>query len=253
MFQVEDKGDTIPATVLALLRGGGLPPPVSSTDSPIQNWDSTVTSLVQSSILPRCGTLGGDVYILTGSGGLGSADDGDERCGAKPLWFAVCCANPKGNFSVGLVRSTEEEGEREVSMKELEQILEVEELFFEGCGRGQDGSTANDDKTYINSADMDLENTRASEEEASEKVVVEEAQAESSDTELTQQTPMDEVNDESLNEEDSNSTSTLVYILSTSLSIVQAPLRPVFSTITELPGQVIQCFVQNKQIMQCSL
>lgn len=41
-------------------------------------------------------------------------------------------------------------------------------------------------------------------------------------------------------ETDTNSTSTLVYILSTALSILKAPLCPVFSTATQLPGQVIQ-------------
>ncbi|XP_023820220.1 uncharacterized protein LOC105355960 [Oryzias latipes] len=261
---VEDEGDTITVTVPALLRGGGLPRPVSSTDSSAQHWDSTVTSLVRSSILPRCSTVGGDVYILTGSGGLGLADDGDERCGAKPLWSAVCCALPdaKGNFSVALVRDTEE-GEREVSMKELEQILEVEEIFFEGCGGGPDASAATNDgdngdvdKTNLDSTDMDLENIRGSEEEkeeaastASEKVVVEEAQAESSDPELSQQTPIDAMNYVNLDEEDLNSTSTLVYVLSTSWSIIQAPLCPVFSTITELPGQVVYILQEDLGVL----
>lgn len=37
---------------------------------------------------------------------------------------------------------------------------------------------------------------------------------------------------------DDNSTSTLLYILSTTLAILKAPLHPVMSTITQLPGQV---------------
>lgn len=41
-------------------------------------------------------------------------------------------------------------------------------------------------------------------------------------------------------ETDTNSSSTLVFVLSTTLSILKAPLQPVFSTITQLPGQVIQ-------------
>lgn len=39
-------------------------------------------------------------------------------------------------------------------------------------------------------------------------------------------------------EADKNSTSALLYILSTALAILKAPLHPVMSTITQLPGQV---------------
>lgn len=48
------------------------------------------------------------------------------------------------------------------------------------------------------------------------------------------------VSSETVEEEqaDDNSTSTLFYILTTTLSILKAPLRPVVSTVTELPGQV---------------
>ncbi|XP_035497532.2 uncharacterized protein LOC118314887 [Scophthalmus maximus] len=137
-----EEEDNIKVAAPSLLRGDGDPSHhVSPTDSPLQRWDSTVTTLVQSSISPQCSTLGGDLYILTGQGGLGAAEDGDEECQRKPLWSAVCCAVPegKGSFSVGLITETEEGG-RQVSMKELEEMLGVAEMFPEGCG-GADAET----------------------------------------------------------------------------------------------------------------
>ncbi|XP_075965248.1 uncharacterized protein LOC142969303 [Anarhichas minor] len=137
-----EEEENIKVAVPALLRGGGDPSHhVSPTDSPLQHWDSTVTTLVQSSISPQCSTLGGDLYILTGVGGLGAAEDGDGECQTTPLWSAVCCTVPEGKsgFSMGLIRETGG-GERQVSVKELEEILGVAELFSEGCG-GADGET----------------------------------------------------------------------------------------------------------------
>uniref|UniRef100_A0A3Q0S6W0 INO80 complex subunit E n=1 Tax=Amphilophus citrinellus TaxID=61819 RepID=A0A3Q0S6W0_AMPCI len=134
--------DDIKVAVPALLRGGAAPShSVSPTDFPFHHWDSTVTTLVQSSISPQCSTLGGDLYILTGVGGLRAAEDGDKGCQMKPLWSAACCAIPQGKagFSVGLIRETEE-GVRQVSVKELEDMLGLAELFSEGC-RGGDGES----------------------------------------------------------------------------------------------------------------
>ncbi|KAK9514025.1 hypothetical protein VZT92_027516 [Zoarces viviparus] len=138
----KEEEENILVAVPGLLRGGGDPSyHVLPTDSPLQRWDSTVTTLVQSSISPQCSTLGGDLYILTGVGGLGAAEDGDRECQTTPLWSAVCCTVPEGKsgFSMGLIRETGE-GERQVSVKELEEILGVAELFSEGCG-GADGET----------------------------------------------------------------------------------------------------------------
>lgn len=251
--------------------------------SPLQHWDSTVTALVQSSIIPRCSSLAGDIYILTGAGGPGAAEDGDEDCQTKPLWSAVCCALPEGkdSFSVGLIKETEEEVERQVRVKELEQMLGMEELFFEGCGGDEgetvafstdlhsDGLPANTETNEADAGHMDSEKsgpdaredvTERTEASAAYEQTGVDVQSEKADvSELTLQTTTDEMtsvrsgdekhdyhgvvsNGETVVEEesDSNSSSTLVYILSTSLSILQAPLRPVFSTITQLPGQVIQ-------------
>uniref|UniRef100_A0A3P8SS78 INO80 complex subunit E n=1 Tax=Amphiprion percula TaxID=161767 RepID=A0A3P8SS78_AMPPE len=193
----EKEEDFIKVAVPSLLRRGGDPShPVSPTDTPLQHWDSTVTTLVQSSVAPRCTTLGGHLFILTGAGGFRVAEDGNKECQMNPLWFAVCCSVPegKGNFIVGLISETGK-GERQVSVKELEEMLGVTELFSEGCGGGEEetvGIKSSSSKHYVTHSEV--------------------VRSESSDT--------------------------LIYILSTTLSILKAPLHPVVSTVTQLPGQV---------------
>ncbi|KAM4736129.1 uncharacterized protein FYW61_006400 [Anableps anableps] len=263
---VTEEGHGVKVAVPALLRGGAEDP----SDSPLQQWDSTVAALIQSSIIPKCAALGGGVYILTGVGRLGAAEDGDEACQAKPLWSAACCAPPEGQdgFSVGLIKETGE-AERQVNMKELEEMLGVEELFSEGCG-GEDRKTAaatvelhsdglhanaaktEADETDVNSETVDphvMEDIKEnSEESAPEERADVDAKPEDYDvSDLSEETTAESVisvssrvqqHSESVPEEDSNSTSTLVFILSTTLSIMKAPLRPIFSTITEFPAQV---------------
>ncbi|XP_029307576.1 uncharacterized protein LOC115021337 isoform X2 [Cottoperca gobio] len=295
--------DDVKVAVPALLRGGGDPShPVSPTGSPLQHWDSTFTSLVQYIITPQCSTLGGDLYILTGVGGFGAAEDGDEECQTKPLWSAVCCAVPEGKrgFSVGLIRETGE-GERQVSVKELQEVLGVAELFSEGCG-GADGETVgirvglHSERPPANIEELDAgltgENTgaknvdsnaadRVTEEEevgsaatkgeeigsdatkgeevgsdategeevGSDATEGEEVGSEGSVEKRRDVTHSKAVESESPEssadygtvdeqETDTNSSSMLVYVFSTTLSILKAPLRPVFSTVTQFPGQV---------------
>ncbi|XP_039973482.1 uncharacterized protein LOC120784086 [Xiphias gladius] len=278
-----EEENNIEVTVPALLRGGGDPShPASPTGSPLQHWDSTVTTLVQSSISPQCSTLGGDLYILTGAGGLGATEDGDEECQMKPLWSAVCCAVPegRGGFSVGLIRETGE-GERQVSMKELEEMLGVAEMFSEGCGRADaetvgvvaglhsEAQPGNIEKISANAhggerGDKDVDSDAAGRDIEGETTL--DAQQEEAD-EVSRETSADAVKSASSSEErgdlrrsravrsespessadyepvderetDTNSSSTLVYIFSTTMSILRAPLCPVVSTVTRLPGQV---------------
>lgn len=258
--------------VPVLLRGGG--GPAHPTDSPPWHWDSTVASLVQSSVFPQCSAAGGDVYVLTGAGRLGGHQDGDEKCQMKLLWSAVCCSPPEGKagFSVGFIKETGG-GERQVSMKELEEVLGVAELFSEGCGGEEEetaaiserphsaelpasvGNTEADDAgAYSENTGSDIEEDSKQSRKASttsRQVTHAHANAHSETTDVSDateetETPVSsreqqhEVH-ETVSEEDSdsNSTSTLVFILSTTLSIITAPLRPVVSTLTELPGQVI--------------
>ncbi|KAM9310406.1 uncharacterized protein KZ484_026295 [Pholidichthys leucotaenia] len=290
---IEQEGIKVSAP--ALLRGGGDPShSVSPTDFPFHWWDSTVTTLVQSSIAPRCNLLGGDLYILTGVGGLGAAEGGEEGCQIKPLWSAVCCTVPegKGSFSLGLISETGE-GETQVSVKELEERLGVTELFFEGCGGGggdaaavrvglqNEDLTENVEKMEADAADEEMSGPAAESDTTSkeEDEVVQEIQdesvtqqvvavdAQSKKVDAAQETSAATATSESSSDKqdkltlsgavwtefsepsgdhetadeqntDTDSTSTLVYILSTTMSVFKAPLHPVFSTITQLPGQV---------------
>ncbi|XP_008293812.1 uncharacterized protein LOC103367534 [Stegastes partitus] len=311
----EKEEDFIKVSVPSLLRRGGDPShPVSPADFPLQHWDSTVTTLVQSSIAPQCTTLGGHLFILTGAGGFRAAEDGDKECQIKPLWSAVCCAVPEGkdNFIVGLISETGE-GERQVPVKELEEMLGVTDLFFEGCGGGKEeavgisvgihseglpvntekietdatGEEADDTSLDSGTADQDAspdveepreasitqEQVAAGDDAQSEKTdwalgAGDDTQSEKTDdADATRETSADAMTSESSSnkqqdvthsetvrsespeslgnyesvdeqETDTNSTSTLMYILSTTLSILKAPLHPVVSTVTQLPGQV---------------
>ncbi|KAK2844778.1 hypothetical protein Q5P01_011437 [Channa striata] len=268
------KGEhSVKVAVPALLRGSKhTSHPVSPTDSPLQHWDATVTTLVQSSVVPPCSTSGGDLYILTGVGGFRAAEDGNGDCQTKPLWSAVCCAVPegKGGFSLGLIREAGI-GEKQVSVKELEELLGVDELFSEGCG-GTDEAVVVDHQSVGHA--VEKEKLHASHAEVGDRNVNSETtdrgegegEGEESE-EITQGTSADAVKSAGSSEEqrdarhsgavtsespessadyatvdeeesDTNSSSVLVYALSITWSILTAPLRPVVSTVTELPGQV---------------
>lgn len=300
---VEEKAEV---AVPALLRGGEDPSnPGSLTDSPLQLWDSTITSLVQSGIKPQCDTAGGDLYILTGAGSLKTAEDEDSKCLTELLWSAVCCAVPEGKsgFTLGLIRESGD-GERKVSVKELEEMLGLEELFSEDCGGASEenveipvsviGQIATGSTEKASDPNIRFDNTENLEEEvgsdsasqvsddaskdideaptAVKKAAGVDAQPDEDEADITQEissgattsegstesqrdvtqtrafgsespesapesAPEEETVDEQ--ETDTNSSSTLVFLLSTTLSILKAPLRPIFSTVTELPGQVI--------------
>ncbi|XP_053287880.1 uncharacterized protein LOC128448979 [Pleuronectes platessa] len=328
---LSEEENNIKAAAPILLRGGGDPSDFVS-DSPLQHWDSTVTTLVQSSISPQCSTLEGDLYILTGAGGLRAAEDGDEECQMGPLWSAVCCAGPegKGGFSVGLIRET---GglDRQVSLKELEELLGVEEMFSEGCGgadvetvgflvglQGEgkpenvekmdvdapgeetretdvDSDTAGPDtegetnrqdtkaenirqdaEAETNRQDPEVETNRPdTEAEKNPDVQPEEAGEVAQETSagavestsssgehgdvrssgaVTSESPDSSADQETADdqEKDTNSTSTLVYILSTAISILKAPLHPLISTVTKLPGQVTYVLQEDLGVL-CAL
>ncbi|XP_053737475.1 uncharacterized protein LOC128768547 [Synchiropus splendidus] len=220
--------------VPALLRGGDAPPP--EEDSPLQQWDSTVASLVLVNFAPQCSSSGGDLYVLIGAGGLEATE-----CQAEPLWCALYCAVPGGSagFSLGLVSETDG-GVREVSVDELEATLGLEELFSdENPGAAgvlamvvpdsdanvdtvaEDASGADESSSSQREEQYSVRETRAAQEESAEAL----DEAVKSTAEIEK-------------ELEANSSSTVIYILSTALSILKAPLRPVVSTVTQLPGQV---------------
>lgn len=277
----------VKVAVPALLRGGE---DLSNPSTPLQLWDSTVTSLVQSSIKPQCDTAGGDLYIVTGAGPLQAAEDEDNNCQAEPLWSAVCCAAPEGQggFTAGLIRESDD-GMRRVSVKELEEIVGLEELFSEGCGDSVEtpaavfsDTAAGDTEKVSDSGGGSKEEVAGSDTankvsnspiEESDEVLTEEGRVSGVDaqqdavtseefgesqltgtavSESSEADPEDQTVDEK--DKDINSSSTLVYLLSTTASILSLPLQPVFSTVTQLPGQVNHsCNIHDNNLAVCHM
>ncbi|XP_061633153.1 uncharacterized protein LOC133479780 [Phyllopteryx taeniolatus] len=266
---VEIEADGVKVSIPALLRGGEHASP--ATDSPLQRWDWAVSTLVRSSVAPECSALGGELYVLTGAGA-----PGDEGCQAGPLlWSAACCSVPEaeGDFSVGLISETgnDDVNEKRVSVKELQERLGVEELFSGGCA-GADGESTGvalslhtgdrtrelaadeialdskiDDESDSDSSEADASDADESDPDESEAFardaeadVTEESavKTESSSAEEADETRSVETVPEQEDEADANSSSIVVSIFSTTLSILKAPLRPIFSRITQFPGQV---------------
>lgn len=251
-FCQTETADSADVLVPALLRGGAGPSnPGSASDPQLQLWDSAVTTLVQSAIRPNCSALGGDLYILTGRGHLWAHEDGGS-CQTKLLWSAACCAAPEGQsgFSVGFIREAEE-GERQASVRELEEVLGVAELFSGGCGAARGATlemTADilrDDVTNALSqaddgAEVDSREAVSSGEAEGEIADVADVQKTSAGGELQEGAPSGESASLDQSAVEPETGSILVFVISTTVSILTAPLRPVFSTVTQVPGQVIQ-------------
>ncbi|XP_054639032.1 uncharacterized protein LOC129185692 [Dunckerocampus dactyliophorus] len=242
LVAVEENGVFIPA----LLRGGKVAS--SPEDSPLQRWDSTVSTLVHSTISPQCFALSGDLYILTGADG----------CQTLPLWSAMCCSVPggKGSFSVGFISATDDEGQRQVSMKELQEMLEVEELFSGGCEgadvesagvtvrlhteaqtENTEESTADSTELHSTSQDVTLDEGNSEANEAKESAHTSKSSG-GETTNAGEKAAVTHYDEASTEQKDANSSSIVVSIISTILTILKTPLRPVFSRITQFPGQV---------------
>ncbi|XP_028984843.1 uncharacterized protein LOC114842928 [Betta splendens] len=261
--------------VPALLTGGRpASHPTSPTNFPLQQWDSAVTTLVLSSVSPQCLALGGDLYILTGAGGF------DGECQTEPLWSALCCSVPegRGGFSVGLIREAGKE-QRQVSVKELQELLGVQGLFSEGCGRTDEivagvvehhSEEKKDDGNVSGAAlgDKDVDSSVATggEGEAGEIRQGTSAGAvksgrsggeqgdETHSAVVGSDPPESSADYERVDDDetDTNSSSILLCVLSTTFSILTAPLRPVVSTVTQLPGQVTYVLQEDLGVL-CAL
>lgn len=184
----------------------------------------------------------------------------------------MCCAAPEGqgSFTAGLIRESDD-GKRQVSVKELEEILGLKELFSEGCGDSVETpagvysnvgagdaekvshSSGNSKEDVADSNTADKVSNNAMEE--NDEALAAEGRAagldDRPDTVSSENTvsksPMAVPEDQTVEEEDkdTNSSSTLVYIISTTVSILTLPLRPVFFTVTQLPGQVKHSHIPN--------
>lgn len=154
--------------------------------------------------------------------------------------------------------------EEEAASDPMSRVLNEDVQSFREAGTSQEEEDGSDTGSQASSDDVE-ENKEA--QTAEEYVAAVDAQREEADAaDATQETsPGSDTSERSSNEQrdvrytssdgsessagdetvdeqqtDTNSSSTLVYILSTTLYIMKAPLKPVFSTLTQLPGQVIK-------------
>ncbi|XP_031432225.1 endonuclease domain-containing 1 protein [Clupea harengus] len=220
-------------------------------------------------------TEGADLFVLTGAAGLSEGEDGG--CQVDMLWSAVCCASPEEGggggggggeesrgFSVGVVKGKGEE-ERVVSVQELGEVTGVAAVFTGFCGEAEgdeDVMALFVEKLEALRRDMQTTDTE-SEEGASENTEGEQAGGDTGSDDMPEVTEEEvmsasqreaQVNSVPLDDSDEpqdalemeNEThgsgsfvgGALMYVLSSSVSLLSAPLRPVVSTLTGLPGQV---------------
>ncbi|KAI1885757.1 hypothetical protein AGOR_G00207090 [Albula goreensis] len=203
-----------------LLRHSGQDGPTSSSGTPGESWDSAVSALVRSSVHPQCRSLGGDLYVLSGRGGVGGSGEG---CSAEAdlFWTALCCAVPDegAGFSLGMV-NVRQEGLQVLDMNGLEEIVGTGGVFSGGCGESQ----GVDAVTLAQNALQEI----AGKTRSGAPVLGTEGEntsPESTEMQLdTDNTPAQ-------------------------MSLLFAPLRPVTSTVTQIPGQVYHVIREDLAVL----
>ncbi|KAI4890324.1 hypothetical protein NFI96_018350, partial [Prochilodus magdalenae] len=231
-------------------KGQGADP--SATLSPLQKVDALTAKLVENQVVPLCSKVGGDVYVQSGVGGL-------SVCEAGVPWTAVCCAAPDGaaSFSMGTV--LEEDGNLKVmSVDELEKLVGIEELFSGGCGQGGHHeeviSLSKEGSDITQDASKDAHLVETSSDGHMDTQVVEGAESSSANTRadgtstegsFVEQSTIEKSTDAN----DTESESVLLYILSSSFSLLCAPLCPVVSTLTNLPSQLTYILQEDAAVL----
>ncbi|KAK7157583.1 hypothetical protein R3I93_008928 [Phoxinus phoxinus] len=237
----EEINDDSHVAIPALYRGTTNMTP-SHSNSPLLKWDALTAQLTQSSVVPMCSEMSGEIYVQIGVGGF-------NECGGKLLWSAVCCAasDGDGSFSVGLVK----EGDvRVLSIKVLEELIGVTSLFSGGCGKM--GHQREEELTSLLTKQLNDNKTPNSDAQGEEHIVVHNTQEagalESENEDVTEHVngeapsytssfSSDMDVEESTNETES-SESALLYILSSTISLLYAPFSPIVNRVTNFPFQV---------------
>ncbi|KAL6489468.1 hypothetical protein MHYP_G00032090 [Metynnis hypsauchen] len=223
----------------------------SASLSPLQKVDALAAELVESQVVPLCSKVGGNVYVQSGLGGL-------SQCEAGIPWTAVCCADPDGatSFSKGMV--LEGEGDLKVmSVDELEKLVGIEELFLGGCSQGGHGheeviSLSKERPDIIQEANKDTHLVETSSDGHMDTQVAEEAEQSRANRQADDTSPEETLIEESTDANDTESEpseSVLLYILSSSFSLLCAPLSPVISTLTNLPSQVSYVLQEDAAVL----
>lgn len=212
----------------------------SASASALQKVDALTAEVVESQVIPLCAKAGGDVYVQSGVGGL-------IECEAGLLWTAVCCAPPDeaARFSMGMVL----EGESDLkvmSVEDLEKLVGIEELFPGQCGHGSQGEITLHTHGLKNIQDQskEAESSRDTHMDTHSAERAELSGAETQDTES--------IIEESLTEQNSDtesSESVLLYILSSSFSLLCTPLSLVITTLTNLSSQLTYVLQEDAAVL----
>lgn len=166
------------------------------------------------------------MYVQSGMGGLSGTK-------ADVLWSAVCCDVPSGlgSFSMGAVQ--EGKGELKLmSVKELEELVGIKELFSGGCG--ETGSL--EEETLEVNEGLDNDGQAAKPDKSSDEDEVSSPTAGKKESE-----PSLEESVEETQSSESQGDSVFLSVLSSAISLLCAPLSPVVSRLTNLPSQI--CYV----------
>lgn len=206
--------------------------------SPFYKLDARSAEVVESRTVPQCSKAGGSVYVQSGVGGL-------SQTKADVLWSVACCDVPsgQGSFGIGMVQNGE--GELKLmSVEELEELLGVKELFSGGCGEAgslekhalEISEVSDEDADTDADADADTDTAETDKSTKEDKV-----------TRRTADTARSDPSQESANETESSESqgdSIIVYVLSSVIRLLYAPISPVVSTLTNLPYQI--CYVLHE-------
>lgn len=234
----------------------------SPSNSPLLEWDALTAELIRSSVVPMCSETSGEIYVQIGVGGF-------NECGGKLLWSAVCCAASDGDasFSVGLVK----EGDvRVLSITALEELIGVTSLFSGGCGEmGHQGeelaSLLNKQLNEIQTPSSDgqsEEHTGVHKDQEHDHDGVHTQEAGTSETEIEEVT--EHVNgeassytsslssemdvEESTNETESSG-SALMYVLSSTISLLYAPFSPIVNKVINFPFQLTYVLQEDLAVL----
>ncbi|KAJ8287760.1 hypothetical protein COCON_G00004190 [Conger conger] len=223
----------VPVTTPALLRRDGYNL-YASPDTPANLWDALLSELVRNTIHPQCGALGGDLYVLTGRGASGEWGQG---CEPGLFWSAMCCVVPDdvSVFNVGVVKVGEEEA-RVLDVKGLEEVVGVEESATQ-----PDPVEALAESSLAESAATQSADAPSEEAEGRSATV-------RSGPLSTREDPNAHASAPKISAEPQGN-STLLYLLSCSLWLITAPLRPVTSTLAQLPGQVTHVIQEDLAVL----
>ncbi|KAJ8392935.1 hypothetical protein AAFF_G00071390 [Aldrovandia affinis] len=210
----DSQNDDLPVPLPGLLRRDG-----GTSDTPSNSWDAMVSELVRNLIHPRCFLFGGDLYVMTGAGGVGEFGEG---CEVGLLWSAVCCAVPNQDtgFSFGVVK-VKDEGVRVLDVKGLEEA----ETTAAQSADAQNAETEGGSESVAAKSRRDVPPNSDEEPSARVSQIVEELRAEP------------------------QGNSTLLYLLSCSVLLLTAPLRPVVSTLTQIPSQASHVIQEHVAVL----